>query len=728
MGNKHMNIIVIPAYEPDEKLVTLTTSLIQQSNAMILVVNDGSGTDFTKNFTLLNPSVRVIGYSKNHGKGHALKYALNYITHQGWGSGTIVTADADGQHTPADIVRVLAEAEMNPKALVLGSRAFDTHVPWRSRFGNTITRTVFSWINGQRVMDTQTGLRAFSTESIPFLVSVNGERYEYEMNMLLDWSRDKRLIREVTIETVYHDTTNSCSHYRPIIDSFRIYKQLLQRSTPLLFALSSFSCFLVDYGLFLLLTQVFGTGAVWGIVASNILARIVSASINYNLNRIVVFKSHASPRRTGLAYATMAASILAGNSVILSVLRGAIGLAPALAKILTELMLYTISYVGQKQWVFRSSGQTNEKRITMKAVSNNNDMNDINARQQHRQIGQLGHLDKAPGFIVGLLIAVILFGSFYAIEYGLPFTKQVLVVSAGSPTNSNLVLNQTNSGLAVTVTATTDAVIDPSSSAATSINTDSVSQTEQNNASAGTISITDNTYTSDNLQISIKQYSSGSGASKITWYIADIQVKNLRLISTCFADGTYGRNITDYVLNMAEENNAVLAVNGDYYSQQRNNIVIRNGKLYQEASTTLDLCVLYNDGTMVTYHPGEITASEAIARGAWQAWNFGPALLSDDGNTLTSFNTSGQISSVNPRTAIGYYEPGHYCLVVVDGRSSGYSRGMTLSELSQLFKDLGCTQAFNLDGGKSSVMTFNGAIVNQPADGGRQVSDAILIG
>ncbi len=131
---------------------------------------------------------------------------------------------------------------------------------------------------------------------------------------------------------------------------------------------------------------------------------------------------------------------------------------------------------------------------------------------------------------------------------------------------------------------------------------------------------------------------------------------------------------------------------------------------------------------MKTYSPGEITAEEAIEDGAWQAWNFGPELLASDGSALTDFNTSGHVAEVNPRTAIGYYEPGHYCLVVVDGRSAGYSRGMTLDELAQLFSDLGCTAAYNLDGGKSSVMVFNGNIVNQPCDGGREVSDAITVG
>jgi len=340
----------------------------------------------------------------------------------------------------------------------------------------------------------------------------------------------------------------------------------------------------------------------------------------------------------------------------------------------------------------------------------------------------------AAGFVVDLLAAAVLFGGFYAAEYGLPFVQQVYATSVDADTSTQLLINQSASdtaGTAADGTATaetTAADAAGTSDAGTDAAGTGTTEASSGTASSGDVTVTDNTYTSDSLQITITECSSGSGNSKITWYVADIRVTDLGLLSTCFADDSYGTGITDYVLNMAEESGAVLAVNGDYYSQQKNNIVIRNGKLYQDADTASDLCVLYKDGTMVTYSPGEITAAEAIDNGAWQAWNFGPELLSDDGTALTGFNTGSHVAETNPRTAIGYYEPGHYCLVVVDGRSPGYSAGMTLTQLSQLFEDLGCTQAYNLDGGKSSVMVFNGAVVNQPSDGGREVSDAITIG
>ena len=334
----------------------------------------------------------------------------------------------------------------------------------------------------------------------------------------------------------------------------------------------------------------------------------------------------------------------------------------------------------------------------------------------------------APGFLADFVAAALLFGIFYGVQYGVPFIRQAYAtVTDGSV--SNLILDirddvSTGNGTSSSDSAATDTSTDDSAGAGTS----AAETTADDSSDSASATVTDNSYTGDDMQITVTQYSSGSGNSKITWYVADIKVTDLSLMASCFADDTYGRGITDTVLNMAGDSGAILAVNGDYYSQQSNNIVIRNGELYQDGNTSSDLCVLYKDGTMVTYSPGEITADEALENGAWQAWNFGPQLLSDDGQALGSFNTSGRIASANPRTAIGYYEPGHYCLVVVDGRSPGYSAGMTLSQLSQLFEDLGCTQAYNLDGGKSSVMVFNGEIVNQPADGGREVSDAITLG
>ena len=135
--------------------------------------------------------------------------------------------------------------------------------------------------------------------------------------------------------------------------------------------------------------------------------------------------------------------------------------------------------------------------------------------------------------------------------------------------------------------------------------------------------------------------------------------------------------------------------------------------------------MLYYDGTMRVMPGASFSVEEAIRDGAWQAWTFGPALLDTDGSVLTAFASTNRIISANPRTAIGYYEPGHYCMIVVDGR--GESAGITLPALSQLFHDLGCTAAYNLDGGNSSIMVWQSEVINDPSGGGRESSDALLI-
>ena len=242
-----------------------------------------------------------------------------------------------------------------------------------------------------------------------------------------------------------------------------------------------------------------------------------------------------------------------------------------------------------------------------------------------------------------------------------------------------------------------------------------------------TVVSTSTSYSSENISVTLKKHTEGSGDNIITYYVADIYVADITCLQSGFADDTYGVGYTQDLLDMDESLNAILAMNGDFYGNGGNSVVIRNGEVYRTSDGDSDVCVLYYDGTMKTYTAQEFDVDQAIEDGAWQAWCFGPALLDDSGNSLTSFTTEGRLKSENPRSAVGYYEPGHYCFVVVDGRQSGYSVGMTLTQLSELFDELGCDTAYNMDGGKSSSMTYDDALVNQPTDGGREVSDCIVI-
>jgi putative flippase GtrA len=258
----------------------------------------------------------------------------------------IVTVDADGQHLPEDVQRVAGIAAARHDALVLGSRALDDDVPVRSKLGNTVTRYVYSAATGMQVHDTQTGLRAFHRSMIPMLLEIEGDRYEYEINMLLRLAADGVPIIEERIETVYEDN-NSGSHFRTVRDSFRVYKEILK------FSASSLASFAIDYCMYALLLAVTGaSGIANGLIISNIGARIVSGTANYTMNRKFVFKSRAGFARSAAQYILLAAFILAGNTVVLSMLAGTLGLNKLIAKLVTEMIFFIISWIVQRYVIF----------------------------------------------------------------------------------------------------------------------------------------------------------------------------------------------------------------------------------------------------------------------------------------------------------------------------------------------------------------------------------------
>ena len=234
-------------------------------------------------------------------------------------------------------------------------------------------------------------------------------------------------------------------------------------------------------------------------------------------------------------------------------------------------------------------------------------------------------------------------------------------------------------------------------------------------------------YESDDAVITIDKKQLGDGNDKITYYCADIYVSSVDVLKTALANDTYGKNIKDSIYNIAAQHDAVFAVNGDFYGNSEAGIVVRNGIKYRDNLNDVDICVLFMNGEMKTYTYEEFDTDQVLAQGVWQAWCFGPMLLDGNGGVLERFNTTPYLNSENPRSAIGYIEPGHYKIVTVDGRDPGYSKGVTLSELAAIMSDEGCLTAYNLDGGCSAMMVFEGELVNIP-DRGRDISDIIYIG
>ena len=241
--------------------------------------------------------------------------------------------------------------------------------------------------------------------------------------------------------------------------------------------------------------------------------------------------------------------------------------------------------------------------------------------------------------------------------------------------------------------------------------------------------VTENGYSSPNVAVELHQGELETKNGRNVYYVADIYVTDVRSIRGYLAHDTYGRGIVQDPLEMAAESGAIAAVTGDVYAFQGASLMLRNGELYRDGiwQTYQTHCALFYDGTMVTYGPEELDLEQVMADGAWQIWSFGPVLLDNEGNIPASFDGGMAVSDPNPRSGIGYFEPGHYCFVVVDGRRPSYSYGVTYEEFASIFQSLGCKTAYNLDGGGSAVMTYLDGLVNQPSGGGRDLSDIITV-
>lgn len=218
-----------------------------------------------------------------------------------------------------------------------------------------------------------------------------------------------------------------------------------------------------------------------------------------------------------------------------------------------------------------------------------------------------------------------------------------------------------------------------------------------------------------------------------TVYVADVQIADISLLKTALAGNTYARNLTETTSVQAANAGAILAINGDYYGAQERGYVLRNGVLYRaSAQSGTDALVIGADGNFRIITEGETSADTLVREGAWQVLTFGPALVKDGQVTVSSSDEVGRAMTSNPRTAIGQISEGHYLLVVSDGRTEE-SAGLSLRQLAELMQSLGAQVAYNLDGGGSSTMVFQGRVVNNPTTNGRSirersVSDIVYIG
>lgn len=354
--------VVIPAFNPPPGLPQRVQAILRAGAEEVVVVDDGSAPEHAETWAQLSqsPQVTVLSHPVNQGKGAALRTATKFLMHRGDAAG-MVTADADGQHSADDVASVLSvlgdhiESERHGGRVgVIGARNFDVAgVPFRSRLGNRATTTVIRGLYGRSMPDTQTGLRGFGRDLFSELLSVPGDRYDYEMRVLLRLLKNHVDVTEVPISTLYTDEENSSSHFRPIRDSAVIYGAIFKEGGA--FAIASLLGAAVDIAVFtLVIDAAFGGASTSSsVLVSTVLARIVSTMANYAANRRLVFDSRTSVLRSGPRYYGLAAGLLTASWLLTTALAQALGGHVVWAKVIVDSGLFAVSYVVQKRWVFR---------------------------------------------------------------------------------------------------------------------------------------------------------------------------------------------------------------------------------------------------------------------------------------------------------------------------------------------------------------------------------------
>ena len=337
-------VALVPSYEPDFNLLDVVNELLE-NDFDVVVVNDGSEEKYNEVFNELPKEVHYLSYATNGGKGYALKYGMRYIK-DNYDDCVVVTLDSDGQHKVKDAIRICEECELQETdSLILGSRFFDKKAPFKSRFGNFMARMSFLISTHHKIYDTQTGLRAFKSNLLDMMINVKGDRYEYEMNVLLESIKRDVPINEVKIETIYINN-NAGTHYNPFKDTMKIFKEVIK------FSISSLIGFLVDFSVYSLLNLIPVEWNQWYLMCQ-IIARIISASVNFTLNYKLVFKSKSNVMLAILKYTALALFILGCGTFFLWLFVDIAGMNKYLAKILVEVTMFIISWLIQRLFVFR---------------------------------------------------------------------------------------------------------------------------------------------------------------------------------------------------------------------------------------------------------------------------------------------------------------------------------------------------------------------------------------
>lgn len=354
-------VILIPAYNPDKRLETYVRDLITSGFNKILIIDDGSAKDTQEIFAdilLMNKEgvdITILVHAINLGKGRALKDGTNYflahLNNEYKGCCGLITVDSDGQHCVEDVIQIHnALRDAYGKKLVLGCRNFNLdYVPFKSKFGNKLTRVIFRFCFGTDIKDTQTGLRGFSNAVLPDLLELYGERFEYETNVLIECVKKNIIIEQITIQTIY-ENENEGTHFDPIRDSFKIYRLILKRF--IVYIAASLSSFVIDCILFQILCLFLVLEDTPRIYVATIGARIVSSFYNYIINKNIVFKSKDKGRRTLVLYCMLCIMIMLVSGTSVSLLYTVVQKGELVIKCIVDTILFLSNYYVQQKFIF----------------------------------------------------------------------------------------------------------------------------------------------------------------------------------------------------------------------------------------------------------------------------------------------------------------------------------------------------------------------------------------
>jgi putative flippase GtrA len=338
-------IVIIPAYQPNEALVSIVKALQEdKSDRPIMVIDDGSGTRFQAIFKEVSAlGVRLLTHAENKGKGAALQTAFKAVMNEAKYAECcgVVTADADGQHLPKDILRLCRALEKKPHRFYLGARDVGgAKVPLRSRFGNILTRFIFNCLSKQPVSDTQSGLRGIPRSFLPHCMNASLTGYEFELEMLLKVTEENVPLKVMSIQTVY-EPGNPTSHFNPLVDSVKIYYVFLR------FVAVAIASAAIDFSLFFLMFYLSGRN----ILAAVIFGRVISGAFNFFLNKKISFQSHGSTAKSGIKYTLLAVFLATCAYLMIKLIHG-LHFNIFYAKLFGEALLFLVSFLFQRYFIF----------------------------------------------------------------------------------------------------------------------------------------------------------------------------------------------------------------------------------------------------------------------------------------------------------------------------------------------------------------------------------------